>query len=74
VSYWLMLERGGQMIFQASADLHPHPMVQAGEHFFDVRVPLLTMGVTDAERTKITIGDAQWPKSAIFSLEAQRYR
>jgi len=54
--------------------LHPDPLVQAGDHFLDVRVPLRTMGVADARRTKITIGDAQWPKSAIFSLEAQQYR
>jgi len=39
-----------------------------------VRVPLRTMGVADAGHTKIMIGDAQWPKSAIFSLEAQQYR
>jgi hypothetical protein len=74
VAYWLMLERADQMIFQASAGLHPDPLVQAGEHFFDVRVPLRTMGVADARHTKITIGDAQWPKSAIFSLEVQPYR
>ena len=74
VSYWLMLERADQMIFQATAGLHPDPLVQAGEHFFDVRVPLRTMGVADAIRTKITIGDAQWPKTAIFSLEVPQYR
>jgi hypothetical protein len=74
VSYWLMLERADQMIFQATAGLHPDPLVQAGEHFFDVRVPLRTMGVGDAMRTKITIGDAQWPKTAIFSLEVPQYR
>jgi len=74
VAYWLMLERAGQMIFQATAGLHPDPLVQAGDHFFDVRVPLRTMGVADASHTRITIGDAQWPKSAIFSLEAQQYR
>jgi hypothetical protein len=40
VAYWLMLERADQMIFQAWADLDPdHPLVQAGDHFFDVRVP-----------------------------------
>jgi hypothetical protein len=32
------------------------------------------MGLADARGMKITIGDAQWPKSAIFSLEAQQYR
>lgn len=74
VSYWLMLERAGQMIFQATAGLDPDPLVQAGGHFFDVRVPLRTMGVTDARPAKITIADAQWPKSAIFSMEAQQYR
>jgi hypothetical protein len=74
VAYWLMLERAGQMIFQAWADLNPNPLVQAAGNFLDVRVPLRTMGVADARPTKIMIGDAQWPKSAIFSLEAQRYQ
>jgi len=74
VAYWLMLEHAGQMIFQAWAGLHPDPLVQAGDNFLDVRVPLRTMGVADARHTKIMIGDAQWPKSAIFSLEAQPYR
>jgi hypothetical protein len=74
VAYWLMLERADQMIFQASAGLHPDPLIQAGEHFFEVRLPLQTMGVADARQTKIMIGDAQWPKSAIFTLEAQQYR
>jgi hypothetical protein len=74
VSYWLMLERADQMIFQAGAGLDPHPLIQAGDHSFDVRVPLRTMGVADATRTKITIGDAQWPKSAIFSFEVRQFR
>jgi hypothetical protein len=74
VAYWLMLERTGQTIFQAWADLHPNPLVQAADHFLDVRVPLRTLGVADARSAKITIGDAQWPKSAIFSLEVQPYR
>jgi hypothetical protein len=74
VAYWLMLERAGQMIFQTWAGLQPDPLVQAGDHFLDVRVPLRTMGLTDARQAKISIADAQWPKSAIFSLEAQPYR
>jgi hypothetical protein len=74
VAYWLMLERDDQMIFQAWAGLDPHPLIRAGDHFFDVRIPLRTMGITDATHTKITIGDAQWPKSVFFSLAAQQYR
>jgi hypothetical protein len=74
VAYWLMLERADRMIFQAWAGLDPNPLIQAGDNTLDVRVPLRTMGVADAGRTKITIGDAQWPKSAIFSLEVQQYR
>jgi len=74
VSYWLMLERADQMIFQVFADLHPNPLVQAGDHFFDLRIPLRTMGISDARLAKITIGDAQWPKSALFSLQVQPYR
>ena len=73
VSYWLMLERADQMIFQGSAGLDHYPLVQAGDRFFDVRVPLRTMGVVDTTRTRIVLGDAQWP-SALFSLLAQRYR
>jgi hypothetical protein len=73
VSYWLMLERADQMIFQATAGLNPDPLVQAGDHFFYVRVPLRTMGVADARSAKITIGDAQWPKAAIFSLAVAQY-
>ncbi len=74
VSYWLMIERADQMIFQVFADLHPNPLVQAGDHFLDLRIPLRTMGIADASRAKITIGDAQWPKSALFSLQVQPYR
>jgi hypothetical protein len=74
VAYWLMLERADQMIFQTWAGLHPDPLVQTGDNFLDVRVPLRTMGVADARTTKITIGDAQWPKTAIFSLDVPQYR
>jgi hypothetical protein len=48
--------------------------LQAQENFFQVRVPLRTMGVVDAGRTKITLGDAQWPKTAVFSLNVAQYR
>ena len=74
VAYWLMLERADQMVFQAWAGLDPHLLVQAGDHFFEVRVPLRTMGIVDAAHTKITVGDASWPKSVFFSLDAQQYR
>jgi len=74
VAYWLMLERAKQMIFQAWAGPDPDPLIQAGGHFLDVRVPLRTMGVADASRTKITIGDAAWPTTALFSLDAQFFR
>lgn len=74
VAYWLILERANKMIFQANAGLQPDPLVQAGDNFLDVRVPLRTMDVADARSTKITIGDAQWLKTAIFSLEVPQYR
>lgn len=74
VAYSARLERGGQPIFQASSALHPDPLVQVGLHFFEVRIPLRTMGISDASRMQFTIGDAQWPKSAVFSVQAQQYR
>jgi len=74
VAYWLLLERADQTIFQAWAGLDPDPLIQAGDHFLTVRVPLRTLGVADASHASITLGDAQWPKSAIFSVQAQPYR
>jgi hypothetical protein len=74
VAYWLMLERADQTIFQAWAGLQPDPLVHVGDRFFDVRIPLRTMGIPDTSRAKFVIGDAQWPRSALFSLEAQQYR
>jgi hypothetical protein len=74
VAYWLMLERADQMIFQTWAGLQPDPLIQARDNFLEVRVPLRTLDVADASRTNITIGDAAWPKSAIFTLQAQQYR
>jgi hypothetical protein len=74
VAYWLMLERADQMIFQAWAGLDPDPLVQAGGNFFDVRIPLRTMGISDARPMKIMIGAAQWPKSVFFNLEVQQFR
>jgi hypothetical protein len=74
VAYGLMLERENKTLFQAWADSDPNPLVQAGDHSFEVRMPLKTMGISDAAQTKISIGDAQWPKSAIFSFDAQQYR
>jgi hypothetical protein len=74
VSYWLMLERANKMIFQTFADSQPDALVQTRGNSLDLRVPLRAMSVADASRTKITIGDAQWPKSAIFSVQAQQFR
>ena len=74
VSYWLMLERGDKMIFETFAGPRPDPLVETTGNFLDVRIPLRTMGVTDTSRRTITIGDAQWPKSAVFTLSVPRYR
>jgi hypothetical protein len=74
VAYGLMLERADKMIFQAWADSDPHPLIQVGGNAFELRVPLRTMGIADPTQTRIVIGDAQWPKSAIFTDEAQQYR
>jgi hypothetical protein len=74
VAYWLMLERGDQMLFQTWAGLDPDPLIQAGRNSLELRVPLRTMGIADAKQRKIVIGDAQWPNSAIFTAEAQQYR
>jgi len=74
VAYSERLERGNEAIFEADAGLETDPLVQVGEHYFEVRVPLRTIGVTEAQRAKIAIGDAQWPKTAVFSLDVARFR
>ena len=74
VAYWLMLERADEMIFQTWAGMDPNPLIQTGRNSLEVRVPLRSMGIADATRTKIEIGDAEWPKSAIFTVEAQQFR
>lgn len=73
VAYWLMLERANKTIFQAWAGPDPDPLIRVSGNSLEVRVPMHTLGVTDAAHTKILIGDAQWPKSAIFTVEAQHY-
>jgi hypothetical protein len=74
VAYWLMLEHADRTIFQRGAGLNPDPLIRSGTNFLEVRVPLRTMGIADSRQTKIAIGDALWPKSALFSMETQLYR
>lgn len=72
-AYSIRLERNDREIFSASADLHPSRLIDVSGRHFDFRIPLRTLGVADARAAKITIGDAQWPKTAIFSVAAPRY-
>ena len=72
-AYMIRLERNGREVFSASADLHPSPLVQVTERDYEIRIPLVTMGITDSRATRMTIGDAQWPKSAVLSFAVQRY-
>jgi hypothetical protein len=75
VAYWLMLERADKPVFQNWAGTDSDsPLIQAGGKALEVRVPVRTMGITDGAHARITIGDAAWPKSAIFTAQAQPYR
>ena len=67
------LERNGHEVFSTWADLHPSPLVEVAGRDYDIRIPLATMGIMDSRATRMTIGDAQWPKSAVVSLAVQRY-
>ncbi len=71
-SEWLL--RSDQTVFRVSAGMESNPLLKTGDHFFEVRIPLRTLNVTDARGAKITIGDAQWPKSALFTLNVPPYR
>lgn len=72
-AYSIRLERKGQEVFSASADLHPSRLLEVAGRDFDIRIPLATMGIRNSRATRMTIGDAQWPKSAVVSFAVQRY-
>jgi hypothetical protein len=72
-AYMIRLERKDREVFSASADLNPSPLLDVAGRDYDIRIPLVTMGITDSRATKMTIGDAQWPKSAVVSIAVQRY-
>ena len=68
----IRLERNHQEVFAASADLKPSPLVQVAGRDCDIRIPLAAMGIVDSRATRITIGDAQWPTSAVLSIAVQK--
>jgi hypothetical protein len=72
-AYMIRLERNGHEVFSASADLQPSPLLEVAGRDYDIRIPLATMGILDSRATRITVGDAQWPKSAVVSIVVQRY-
>jgi hypothetical protein len=72
-AYSIRLERNGHEVFSASADLQPSPLVEVAGRDYDIRIPLETMGIMDSRATRMTIGDAQWPKSAVVSIAVHRY-
>ncbi|HEY3939998.1 MAG TPA: nuclear transport factor 2 family protein [Bryobacteraceae bacterium] len=72
-AYSIRLERNGHEVFSASADLHPSPLVEVVGRDYDIRIPLRTMSIIDSRATRMTVGDAQWPKSAVVNIAVQRY-
>src|SRR5579871_1611661 len=72
-AYMIRLERNHHEVFSAAADLLPSPLLAVAGRDYDIRIPLATMGILDSRSTKMTIGDAQWPKSAVVSIAVERY-
>ena len=72
-AYMIRLERNHREVLSAAADMHPSPLLDVAGRDYDIRIPLAAMGITDSRATRITIGDAQWPKSAIVSTAVRRY-
>jgi hypothetical protein len=72
-AYMIRLEHNDHEVFSAAADLQPSPLLQVAGRDYDIRIPLGTMGIMDSRATRMTIGDAQWPKSAVVSIAVQRY-
>ena len=72
-AYMIRLERARGEVFATSADLHPSPLLQVKGRNYDIRIPLAAMGITDSRATRITVGDAQWPKSAVLSFAVPKF-
>ncbi|HEX6897825.1 MAG TPA: hypothetical protein VF146_21240 [Bryobacteraceae bacterium] len=72
-AYMIRLEHDRREVFATSADLHPSPLLQVRGRDYDIRIPLAAMGILDSRATRITIGDAQWPKSAVLSFAVPRF-
>ncbi len=72
--YSIRLEHDDHEVFSTSADLQPSPLIEVAGRDYDIRIPLATMGIMDSRATRMTVGDAQWPTSAVVSVAVQRYR
>ncbi len=72
-AYMIRLERNHREVFSASADLRPSPLIEVAGRDYDIRIPLAAIGITNSRATRITVGDAQWPKSAVVSTAVQRF-
>ena len=72
-AYMIRLERNRQEVFSASADLHSSELLSVAGRDYDIRIPLVTMGIADSRGASMSIGDAQWPKSAVVSFVVQRF-
>ncbi len=72
-AYMIRLERNDHEVFTTAADLHPSPLLEVAGRDYDIRIPLAAMGIMDSRATRITVGDAQWPKSALVSIAVRRY-
>lgn len=72
-AYSIRLERNGREVFSTSADLHPSPLIEVAGRNYDIRIPLRAMGIVDSRATGMTIGDAQWPRSAVVNFGVKRY-
>ncbi len=72
-AYMIRLEHNDHEVFSAAADLNPSTLLKVAGRDYDIRIPLAAMGIMDSRATRMTIGDAQWPKSAVVSIAVQRY-
>jgi len=72
-AYSLRLERNHEEVFTAWAGLDPTPLIGVAGRNLELRIPLATMGITDSRATRMTVGDAAWPKSTVVSVDARRY-
>jgi hypothetical protein len=74
ISYALTVTKGeNRTLFTNIAPDPASRLLAVHDRFIDVKIPLRTLGVSDASPLRIEIGDANWPSTKILPYQVSRF-